>query len=194
MNDVTAVVAVSWKNIAVAADIGHIEQRGWKSGWLFQRSYYYVHIACWHIVYACWHTASTHLHFVCTYVMLACCACMLVCCACMMIYCVCMHGSILCMHVGILSTHSDIGHVHAVLTWWQVHEHWHFVHACWHGLSSECYRHVRNVVHIKFDTNHATPIGGELTHLSCWHTTHAFLCMWVFCVHSAQYWWQLYMC
>ena len=28
------------------------------------------------------------------------------------------------------------------------------VHACWHGLFNECYRHVRNVVHVKFGTDY----------------------------------------
>ena len=36
--------------------------------------------------------------------------------------------------------------VHAC--WHIVHECWHNVHACWHGRFNECYRHVRNVVHM----------------------------------------------
>ena len=67
--------------------------------------------------------------------------------------------------------HADIGHVvqecwhfvherwhaywHIVHACWHiVHACWHIVHACWHGLFNECYRHVRNVVHVKFDTDH----------------------------------------
>ena len=46
-----------------------------------------------------------------------------------------MHDGILCMHVGIHQMHADIGHVV-------------------HGLFSDCYRHVRNIVHVKFETDH----------------------------------------
>ena len=51
-----------------------------------------------------------------------------------------MHDDISCLHDGMLC----------------MHERWHFVHASWHGLFNECYRHVRNIVRVKFDTDHPT--------------------------------------
>ena len=71
-------------------------------------------------------------------------------CACMLAYC---------QYVLIQDVHARW---YVVLTWWHaVHKCWHFVHACWHvvhawwhGLSSECYRYIRNVVHVEFDTDH----------------------------------------
>ena len=44
---------------------------------------------------------------------------------------------------------------HIVLACWHiVPACWHIVHGCWHRLSNECHRHVGNVVHVKFDTDH----------------------------------------
>ena len=79
-------------------------------------------------------------------------ACITACCAyisrvgilCMHVCMLCLDDdNILCMHDGILQMHVDIGH-----------ECWHIVHAWWHGLFNECFRHVRNIVHVKFETDH----------------------------------------
>ena len=69
-----------------------------------------------------------------------------------------MHDGILCMQVDIGHVHADTGHV--------VHEHWHVVHACWYSQFNKCYRHVRNIVHVKFDTDHP-PYPTECRQIPC---------------------------
>ena len=71
------------------------------------------------------------------------CACMLSCCTCTMIYCACAVGDY------ITSRPIFFGKCGSLI-----------VHACCcHGLFNECYRHVRNVVHVNFDTDHPSYIG-----------------------------------
>ena len=62
-----------------------------------------------------------------------------------------LHDGMLCMNIA----------------WCVMHECWHMLHARWHGLSNECYRHVRNIVHVKFDTDHPHTI---------WHIFHYVRC------------------
>ena len=112
--------------------------------------------------------AVVRMHFVHAY-----CACtracytayrMLICCGCMLACCVYMcHVSMLCLDYDIWNIVYVWRHiVHAC--WHVVDKHWHVVHACWHivherwhGLFNECYRHVRNLVHVKFDRSPPPP-------------------------------------
>ena len=104
-----------------------------------------IYCACmWHIAHACWHAANTCWYragFAC---MMIYCAFKIACCASMLAYSA--------------WTLAFCEWMLAICVWQFVYECWHFVHACWHFVCA-CwcdlsYRHVRNVVHGKFDTSH----------------------------------------
>ena len=112
-----------------------------------------VHMSCWHFVHAV-SMLCMNIGMLCMNIGML---CMNICMLCMNIGMLCMNIGMLCMNTDIVHEHWHVVHEHWHVVhehWHVVHEHWHVVHACLHSQLNKCYRHVRNIVHVKFDTDH----------------------------------------